>query len=79
MIVHEAIERHYRGLLCQPVPMLGNVSPRKAAKTKKGREKLVGWLKLIENSVAQQVGNPSMTGYDVRWLWEELGVADLRR
>lgn len=78
-IVHETLERHYRGLLDQPVPMLGNVSPRKAAKTKKGREKLVGWLKLIENSAARQEGNPSMSGYDVCWMWEELGVADLRR
>ena len=72
------IGHHYRALLDQPVPMLGNVSPRTAAKTNKGREDLVGWLKLIENSVARE-HEPSMSGYDVRWMWEELGVADLRR
>ncbi len=77
-IVHEAIERHYRGLLDQPVPMLGNVSPRKAAKTKKGREKLVDWLKLLENSLEQEPDS-LMVGYDVRWMWDELGIADLRR
>jgi hypothetical protein len=59
--------------------MLGNVSPRKAAETKKGREKLVGWLKFIENSTARQEANSSMAGYDMSWMWDELGVADLRR
>jgi hypothetical protein len=78
-IAHEAIERHYRKLLDQPVPMLGNVSPRKAAKTKKGREKLVDWLKLLENTLAQQEADSLMSGYDVRWMWNELGIADLRR
>ena len=78
-IIHETLERHYRGLLDKPVPMLGNVSPRKAAKTKKGREKLVGWLKFIENSTARQEANSSMAGYDMSWMWDELGVADLRR
>jgi hypothetical protein len=78
-IIHETLERHYRGLLDKPVPMLGNVSPRKAAETKKGREKLVGWLKLIENSTARQEANSPMASYDVSWMWDELGVADLRR
>jgi hypothetical protein len=40
-IILETLERHYRGLLDQPVPMLGDVSPRKAARSNKGREKLV--------------------------------------
>jgi hypothetical protein len=78
-IVHETLERHYRQLLDEPVPMLGNVSPRKAAKTKKGREKLVGWLKLLENSNARQGANSPMASYDIGWMWHELGVADLRR
>jgi hypothetical protein len=78
-IIHETLDRHYRGLLDEPVPMLGNMSPRKAAKTKKGREKLVVWLKFVENSTARQEANSSMAGYDVSWMWDELGVADLRR
>lgn len=78
-IIHEALERHYRGVLDEPVPMLGGVSPRKAAKTKKGREKLVTWLKLIENGNAQQKAGSPMARYDVSWMWEELGIAHLRR
>jgi hypothetical protein len=78
-IIHDHFERHYRGLLDEPVPMLGNVTPRKAAKTKKGREKLVGWLKLLENATARQKADSPMAGYDVSWMWGELGIADLRR
>ena len=78
-ILEETIDRHYHAVLDQPVPMLGDVSPRKAAKTKKGREKLVAWLKLIENSNAGQGPGSPMAAYDVGWMWEELGIAHLRR
>jgi hypothetical protein len=78
-LIQEFLDRHYRGLLDEPVPMLGNLTPRKAARTKKGREKLVDWLKLLENSVAPDKADPAMAGYDFRWMWEELGVADRRR
>ncbi len=78
-IVRDALDSHYRGVLDEPVPMLGNVSPRKAAKTKKGREKLVDWLKLLENEAGRQDTHSPTAGYDVSWMWEELGVSDLRR
>ena len=35
--------------LDQPVGMLGGITPRAAAKTQNGREKLVNWLKFLEN------------------------------
>lgn len=78
-IVQEMVERHYRGLLDQAVPMLGDASPRKAARTKKGREKLVAWLKLIENANARQETGSPMASYGLDWMWDELGIADLRR
>ncbi len=78
-IVQESLERHYRALLDEPVPTLGNLTPRKATKTARGRQKLVDWLKILENGIAQQESNAAMAGYDVSWMWDELGVADLRR
>ncbi|UYN96197.1 MAG: hypothetical protein KIT25_04410 [Enhydrobacter sp.] len=78
-LVQSAIDRHYRGLLDQPVPMLGNVSLRRAARTKKGREKLVEWLKLLENGNARQAADSPMAGYDIGWMWDDLGIGDLRR
>jgi hypothetical protein len=79
-IIHESLDRHYREMLDQPAPILGNKSPRAAAKTAKGRLKVADWLKLIENHSAKSVGpNNAMATHDFGWLWEELGVNDLRR
>jgi hypothetical protein len=77
--VHETLDRHYRAVLDQPVPALGDVSPRESAKTAEGRERLVGWLKGLENSNAQLGSGSAMASYDASWLWEELGVSDRRR
>ena len=68
----------YRALLEQPVPMLGNLTPRSATRTKSGREKLAVWLKHLENRSRQPVATDPMTTYDFAWLWPELNVEDLR-
>lgn len=78
-VVQASMDRYYANLLDEPVPMLGNTTPRRAAKSAKGREKLVTWLKMLENVVAQQGRESNMAGYDVSWMWEDLGVAGLRR
>jgi hypothetical protein len=77
--VHESLDRHYRAVLDQPVPALGDVSPRESAKTTDGRKRLVGWLKGLENANAQLESDSAIASYDASWLWEELGVSDQRR
>jgi hypothetical protein len=77
-IIHKAMDTHYRAQLDQPVPALGNISPRKAARSKKGRDKLVAWLKLLENQTATHDPNDPMVSYDLTWMWHELGVYDRR-
>jgi hypothetical protein len=79
-IIHQGLDRHYRDLLDQPIPVLGNKSPRAAVKTAKGRARVVDWLKTVENHTAQMAGhNDEMATYDFGWLWTELGVNELRR
>jgi hypothetical protein len=79
-IIHDGLDRHYRGLLDQPIPVLGNKSPRAAVKTAKGRTKVIDWLKTLENHTAHMAGhNDEMANYDFSWLWTELGVTELRR
>lgn len=73
------MDRHYMDLLDEPVPMLGNMTPRRAAKSAAGRAKLTAWLKLLENGAARQEAASPMAGCDLSWMWVELGVADLRR
>ncbi|MCO5296329.1 MAG: MbcA/ParS/Xre antitoxin family protein [Fimbriimonadaceae bacterium] len=75
----ELMERHYRGTLDEPVPMLGHRSPRELVKTAVGRERVAAWLKYLEHEQgihAIPAGNPP---FDFLPLWEELGIADLRR
>ncbi|OCK61593.1 hypothetical protein [Bradyrhizobium sp. LMTR 3] len=79
-IIHETMDRHYRETLDEPVPALGNKSPRAAVKTKSGRAKVVDWLKMMENRTAKAgESNPAMASYSFDWIWAELGVAELRR
>src|SRR6266851_2567059 len=79
-IIHGSLDRYYRNVLDQPIPMLGNKSPRAAARTAKGRVKVVDWLKMIENSTAASADrNNKLANYSFDWLWAELGVAELRR
>ena len=79
-IIHESLDRHYRDLLDQRVPMFGNLSPRAAARTAKGRAKVVDWIKMLENHASKLAGrNDPMATYNFNWLWTELAVDDLRR
>jgi hypothetical protein len=79
-IIHDSLDRHYRALLDQPVPMLGNKSPRAAVRTAKGRVKVVDWLKTLENHAAKSAGrNGEIANYNFNWIWTELGVAELKR
>ena len=73
------MDEHYRGLLDQPIPALGNLSPRQAACTVKGREKVVAWLKSLENHSAKRPAGDLIGEYDFGWMWQELGLAALRR
>ncbi|WP_027169347.1 hypothetical protein [Mesorhizobium sp. WSM3224] len=78
--IREYLDRHYRETLDQPVKALGNKTPRQAAKTAAGRQKVADWLKYLENQTAKQP-DPThpMATYSFEWMWKELGVHDLRR
>ena len=79
-ITHAYLDEHYRQVLDEPVPMLGNISPRVAAKSEKGRGKLVTWLKMIENHSAKLADRKdAIATYDFTWLWDDLGMSNFRR
>ena len=78
-VVAKALDDHYRRVLDEPIPALGNRSPRAVVKTSKGREKVVAWLKLLENGGARHDPSDPMGAYDFGWIWRELGVEDLRK
>src|SRR3954465_3948577 len=72
-------DKHYRALLDEPIAMLGDISPRAASRSAKGREKIAVWLKHLENrSHHADDRNAPMAAYDFTWLWRELKVEHLR-
>lgn len=78
--VHALMDRQYRETLDQPVGMLGDKTPRQAAKSATGRRKVAEWLKYLENQTAQRSAPADpMTTYSFEWMWKELGVLDLRQ
>jgi hypothetical protein len=78
-LIHQGLDAHYRRVLDEPIPALGGRSPRAAAKTSKGRERVAAWLKTLENHAAHRPPGDPMGCYDVGWMWAELGVEALRR
>ena len=40
--------------------------------------KVVGWLKLLENSEFRRAGGQGHNPYDTAWMWRELKVEDSR-
>jgi hypothetical protein len=76
-VVHGFLDRHYREVLDQPVPMLGDETPRAAVQTDEGRIKVADWLKMLESRTAKADG--PMASYSFGWLWKELGISELRR
>ena len=78
-LVHAMLDKQYRALLDEPIPMLGDVSPRAAARSAQGRRNLAAWLKHIENRSRNAPDpNDPMATYDFTWLWRELNLEQLR-
>lgn len=78
-IVHDMLTREYAKTLDEPVPALDHKSPRALARTKAGRTKVADWLKYLENGSARSGVADPMASYDFTWMWEELGLIELRR
>jgi len=78
-ILAEWMDRYYRDLLDQPIPKLGNATPRELARDAGRADELVAWLKFMENGAAKAASHGPGEAYDLSWMWEELGIAALRR
>lgn len=73
------LDGHYRKVLSEPVPALDGQTPREAARSEAGREKVAGWLKHLENHEIRRARGQRQTPYDFGWMWEELGLGTYRR
>ncbi len=78
-ILHSYLDQHYRRSLDEPIPMVGDVSPREAVRGGEGREKVVAWLKYLENAEDRRARSTGEPPFDFTWMWQELGILDWRR
>lgn len=69
----EFMERHYRTWPDQPLPALGNRTPRQAAALKSARPRLISLLKEME-VFAERDRRAGRPAYDFTWMWAELGL-----
>lgn len=70
-VLGQYLRDYYRRWLDEPVPALGNKSPRKAARSKRGRVQVAALLKDIENGTIAQPGGDTV---DFTALRRELGL-----
>lgn len=69
----EFMEQHYRTWPNQPLPALGNRTPREAAALKSARPQLISLLKEME-VMAERDRRAGRPAYDFTWMWAELGL-----
>jgi len=77
-IIHDTLDQHYRQVLDEPIPALGNKTPRQCARSKKDRERIIEWLKDLENNELRRAAREGQAPYDSRWLWDELKLGRYR-
>lgn len=67
-LVRQGLDDHHRRVLDEPILALGGKSPRAAAKTPKGGEKVAALLKVLENhSTKRPTGDP-IGEYNFGWM-----------
>ena len=72
-------DNHYRKTLDEELDVLGGLTPRQAARTPAGRDKVVDWLKQAENRAHQPGDNDdALDSYDFTWMWKELDLLEHR-
>ena len=76
--IHQMLDRQYSKTLDTPIPMLDGKSPKQAVRSAKGRIAVANWLKGFEQNTARLPENDPMRDYDFGWMWDTLGVSDLR-
>ena len=71
-IIRHTLDQHYRQSLDEAIPALDNKTPRQCVRSKKGREKVIEWLKHLENSELRRAASQGQEPYDSSWMWVEL-------
>lgn len=72
--LQDAIKSSYLKSIDQPIPMLGDESPRTCAGDPDKRHRAIEWVRYLEDMDSQNAPVP----HDFSWLWKELGLEEHR-
>lgn len=75
-VIHSYLDDDYRRILDDPHSIVDGKTLRQAAKTRRGRGKVIGWLKQLENTEHRRAVQQSHRPYDTSWIWRELGIGE---
>ena len=73
-LLNELMRNIYANWTEEPIPALGNKTPRAAIKTEKGRRAVIDLLHSYENNEARRVRDQGGEPFDFGFLWERLGL-----
>jgi hypothetical protein len=74
-IIENALHRSYARWADEPIPALGNRTPRDAIRTEAGLERVKGLLRSYEEGEAQQAARQGRREISYQFLWDALGLA----
>lgn len=73
-MMQEILERIYGDWADEPIPALGGQTPRQAAKTSKGRKKVIELLELYEKGELEQASQQERQPASFEFLWQAVGL-----
>ena len=74
-IVQEAVNRTYADWADQPLPVLGDRTPREAMATSGGLERVKGLLRSYEQSEQELAREQGRNPVSFQFLWEDLEIS----
>ena len=74
----KAIRHLYANWADEPIPMLGNVTPRQAMQTPAGLERVKGLIRSYESSEKEQAALHHRAPVSYVFLWESIGLSALQ-
>ncbi len=69
---YASFEDYYRKTLDTSLPVFNGKTPRQAARSKKRRNRVIRWLKDLENTQHFDADQMDIEPHDMKWIWEEL-------
>ena len=66
--------RHYANWCDEPIPALGDRTPRQAVTTPAGLERVKGLLREYEDGERRQSASQGRPAFSYQFLWDALGI-----